>query len=160
MLEDNESDMILNCSQDVFTRIPIAAERFASSASLQYHDTPAVGEIPNLVIQNCLDYFGEKICPKDSVTVCEDHAATLKDARYVDIDYDAISQAITLSVFFDIGKEWHEQIENPKPQTKVEIGVLANQEPSTLQELSLGGYLATLGEDTKASTFFTSFYHR
>ncbi|MCJ1476894.1 protease B nonderepressible form [Lambiella insularis] len=87
-------------------------------------------------------------------------ADTLSDSDYVDIDFDTISQALTIITFhagppFSTG--WTERISNLKGAVKAEIGVLANEPPKEPEELSLGGFLTTIGEDSKPSPTIFSF---
>ena len=152
---------MLSYPQDAFSHIPIAAERFASSASLQYYEYATSAQSPFAVVKSLVDYLLEKICPKEGNLLCKDHARALDAAEYIDIDYDTISQSLSLSAFFQlkaISQTWDERIEQPKRQAKTEVGVLANEKALRFQELSLGGYLITLGEDSKASMSFTPFY--
>lgn len=75
-------------------------------------------------------------------------------ANYLDIDYDTISQSLVLSAFWHsppLTGAWDERIDNSQPSGKVEVGVLANEKPAQPAELSLGGFLAVLGEDSKPS---------
>ena len=150
---------MLSYSQDVFTHIPIAAERFASSASLQYYEYSTNERLPAAVVKNLIDYLLAKVCLRESDVVCKDHVRALGAAEYFDIDYDTISQSLSMNAFFQLGstsKAWNERVEQPIALAKVEVGILANEKASRPQEMSLGGYLVTLGEDTKASTSFTA----
>ena len=153
---------MLNYSQDVFTRIPVTAERFASSASLQYYEYSTNGRLPVAIVKNFQDYLLEKVCPKESDRFCKDDVRALDAAEHFDIDYDTISQSLSMSAFFQQGsalKTWNERIEQSNRLAKVEIGILADEKATRAQELSLGGYLVTLGEDTKASTSFMTSFH-
>ena len=139
----------------MFTRAPIAAERFSSSASLQYYDSSTTDQVSSAAMSNLVDYLNERICPKEADNLCRDRARALGFAEYVDIDYDTISQSLSLRAFFQpkaISDTWDERIETPETPAKTEFGIFANEEASRSQELSLGGYLVTLGEDSKAST--------
>lgn len=79
----------------------------------------------------------------------------MKSADFLDVDFDTISQALALVSFQhrqpDSGS-WNEQISNHGGITRVEVGVLANETPRELEELTLGGFLTILGEDDKPST--------
>ena len=78
----------------------------------------------------------------------------LDSAGYVDIDFDTISQALSISTFRgkpldEIG--WTERFNNSGGAIKIEIGVLASEKPTEPEELSLGGFLTIVGEDDKPS---------
>ena len=90
---------------------------------------------------------------------CFDRVESLRNVSYLDIDYDAISQAIVFNV------HWRQ---SPVPQTirinahspneKVEVGVLSSEQPIEPEELSLGGFLTVLGEDSKPGKWNCSMY--
>ncbi|MCJ1282978.1 protease B nonderepressible form [Xylographa opegraphella] len=87
-------------------------------------------------------------------------ANSLGSADYVDIDFDTISQALTISTFHgeppgQIG--WTERFNNFDGAVKVEVGVLATEKPTEPEELSLGGFLTIVGEDDKPSPTLFSF---
>lgn len=132
--------------QVTFTRLSISSERFASSAALQYYET-----LPSLT--DFTTYLLEKICPGLHET-CKHKADALRSADYIDIDYDAISQSLVLSAFWNIpplSGVWNEQVDTIEGSVQVEVGVLANEKPTQPEELSLGGFLAVIGEDSKTS---------
>jgi hypothetical protein len=75
----------------------------------------------------------------------------------VDIDYDSISHALTISTFWSHPREhngWVEGIRRHKgaQSERIEVGLLANERAVDPEELSLGGFLAVVGEDSKLST--------
>lgn len=98
-------------------------------------------------------YLRQKICPEVDES-CRFRTASLKSADYLDIDYDTISQSLVLSAFWHappLTESWDERIDNSQASLKVEVGVLANEKPTQPEELSLGGFLAVVGEDSKPS---------
>lgn len=98
-------------------------------------------------------YLHQKICPENHES-CRLRAASLKSADYLDIDYDTISQFLVLSAFWHsppLTEAWDERIDSGQASVKVEVGVLANEKPTQPDELSLAGFLAVLGEDSKPS---------
>ena len=122
------------------------SERFTASAVFQYYQL--IHSLDNLVA-----YVEQKICP-DHGDVCFTYAKGLASADSIDIDFDTISQALTISGFRHapyglLG--WDEQISNFDSSARVEVGVLANEKPTEPEELSLGGFLNILGEDDKPS---------
>ena len=101
-----------------------------------------------------MTYIKEKVCVGDAL--CTSKAKGLLYADYFDFDFDAISQSVTLSAFWHKSpstETWTESIDNRKGSIKVELGVLANEKPTQPEELSLGGFLAVIGEDKKLSKF-------
>ncbi|MCJ1256631.1 protease B nonderepressible form [Lignoscripta atroalba] len=132
--------------EETFTGLPTTSERFASSAAFQYYSL-----LPSLA--DLITYIQQKICLRDD-KICFAEATTLESADYLDIDYDTISQALVLSIFRHQSPKsasWNEQIHNHGGAVKVEVGVLANEKPTEPEELSLGGFLAVIGEDDKPS---------
>jgi hypothetical protein len=73
----------------------------------------------------------------------------------VDLDFDTISQALTLSAFHHRSTnsdQWSGKLSSSGKSARVEVGVLANEKPLEPEELSLGGFLTVVGEDDKPST--------
>ena len=128
-----------------FIRLPVLSERFASSAAHQYFKQ--LSSLTNLVT-----YIKEKVCVGDAS--CASKAERLLYADYFDFDIDTISQSVTLSAFWHRSpstETWNETIDHRVGSTKVELGVLTNEKPTQPEELSLGGFLAVIGEDKKPS---------
>lgn len=128
-----------------FIHLPVLSERFASSSAYQYHNL-----LPSL--RDLVTYIQHKVCADE--TSCKTRSKALNSADYLDIDYDTISQSITISAFWHIAPgsgKWDERIESCGESVKVEVGVLANEKATQPEELSLGGFLAVLGEDKKFS---------
>lgn len=67
------------------------------------------------------------------------------------MDFDAISQVLAVKSFQPSSPEklWNDEIK--AEGAKVEVGVLANEQATEPETLSLGGFLTILGEDTKPS---------
>ena len=137
-----------NKLQKALTRPSITSERFASSASLQYHES--LPDLNNLVV-----YVKEKLCPKGE-TSCQKDALRLAHADHLDIDYDAVSQTLTISAYFegavsDLGEKqregWDESIGDYAASVPTEIGILSMQQATQPDEVSLGGFLVTLDKD-------------
>lgn len=122
------------------------SERFASSAAYQYYKL-----LPSL--KELVTYIQQKVCGQDDS--CKVKANALNHADYLDMDYDTISQSLVLNAFWHVSPHsdtWEDKISIRQGSTKVEVGVLANEKPTQPEELSLGGFLAILGEDAKPST--------
>lgn len=100
-----------------------------------------------------MTYIQQKVCADNGL--CKGRADALNLADYVDIDYDTISQSFVISAFWHSEAttgSWDEHIDNQGGSVKVEVGVLANEKATRPEEVSLGGFLAVLGEDIKPST--------
>lgn len=124
----------------------MTSERFKSSTALQYHDLG-----PSL--KDLVTYIQLKICtPSDELCIAK--ASSLSAVDYLDIDYDAISQSLTLTTFQHKAPPpgaWTEKIQKRGISAKTEVGVLASEKAIEPEQLSLGGFLATVGESTKLS---------
>ena len=103
-------------------------------------------------------WIQEQICPK-AVEACEE-VARIGTADSVDIDYDTVSQSLTFSVYhaqavsMELGKMggiWHEKITERAGLVTTEVGILNEETATEPEELSLGGFLVTLGRDKKPS---------
>ncbi|KAF2719853.1 PIG-X-domain-containing protein [Polychaeton citri CBS 116435] len=149
------SDLACTNVGDSFSRPSVLSERFASSATYQLHQ-----ELKNL--KSVVEFVEKNVCKE--AAGCSEIAAQFDAANYADIDYDAISHALTITAFWtnDIPsiqsatkeiKKWH-------PGGKVEVGILSPQKADEPEELSLGGYLTVLGEDEKPSGTAFSFPSR
>ncbi len=127
--------------------------RFASSSASQYHEL-----LPSL--KDLVTYIQQKICANDAS--CKASAEALRSVDYLDVDYDTISQSFTMSAFWHTSpnsRTWNEKVDNRGGSMKVEVGVLSKEKATHPEELSLGGFLAVIGEDSKPSTLqrFPSF---
>lgn len=141
--------------EDTFIHLPVASKRFASSAAFQHYQT-----LPSLT--DLATYLHQRICPEEDES-CRRRAASLKSADYLDIDYDTLSQSLVLSAFWHsppLTEAWNERIDKSKASDKVEIGVLASEKPAQPEELSLAGFLAVVGEDSKPNPTLFSFPSR
>lgn len=125
----------------------MVSERFATSSAFQYHQLlPSLAELKS--------YVQQKICSASDLS-CHAKAVALHSADYLDIDYDAISQSLVLSVFRHASPSsgiWDETLRKVVGSANIEVGILANEKPTEPERLSLGGFLTVIGEDTKPST--------
>ncbi len=127
------------------------SERFSSSTAFQYYTLLSS-------LEDFVTYIQQKICQGQDKG-CLTKAAALHRTDYLDIDYDTISQALVLTTFHHAPPDsgvWNEHISKLPESAKVEIGVLANENPNNPEELSLGGFLITIGEDIKPSNLFST----
>ena len=151
--------------QTSFISPPLVSERFAQTASRQYYSL-----LPS--IQGLVAYLQRHVCTPSDLT-CLHSASLLNIADSVDLDYDSISHALTLTafwskqpeVFYDpIGEfttldAWNIDIQ-PKRTDKVEVGILSLDPPQDPSELTLSGFLTVLGDDVKPKATLFSFPSR
>lgn len=118
------------------------SERFSHSSSFQYfHPLPRLLHFQTFLARSiCGEFKG----------ACVNEAAALSYASYVDVDFDAISHAVTVAAF------WRQGIEAEAARTlprrwregdSVEVGVLQAEEAEEAEELKMGGYLTVIGEE-------------
>ncbi|OQO03677.1 hypothetical protein B0A48_10342 [Cryoendolithus antarcticus] len=138
---------------DSFSRPQITSERFSAAASYQYFHV-----LPTL--QNFSQWFDSNICRANLKIklACGIEADAVTRAASLDVDFDAISHAITTTVAWKADSDWVEPLTHPNTaraivqlneRDSIEIGVLqpAHQPTDEPEELSLGGYLTTLGDE-------------
>ncbi|KAH9811718.1 PIG-X / PBN1 [Teratosphaeria destructans] len=147
-------DIKCNSTLDSFSKPEILSERFSSASTYQYYSLyPKI-----LPFQS---FLAKKVC-QDSKGDCVNEVASLAFASYIDIDYDAISHAVTFTAF------WRSSVQSPAARTparkwkkgdSVEVGVLHEEDPAAdePEELKFGGYLTVIGEDTKPTGTLFSF---
>ncbi|RDW78401.1 hypothetical protein BP5796_06253 [Coleophoma crateriformis] len=129
-----------------FTNLP--NERFSLSAATQYYQ-------PLENINNLLEYIRHKLC-SSSDTECISRVSSLRDANSVDIGYDTISHALTLTAFWS-PRTWDLDLSNSNSKDRLEVGILSVESPKEPEELSLGGFLTVVGEDAKPKATLFSF---
>ncbi len=99
-------------------------------------------------------YLQKRVCGQSN-QLCLDQVLRLQSASYLDVDFDAISQAIILKAFWDhppnTNGVWDETLKVAATNDRVEVGILANEKPLEPEELNLGGFLTVVGEDDKPS---------
>lgn len=72
----------------------------------------------------------------------------------MDIDYDSISHALTVSSLWTSSPKggWTEKLDKPASATdQLEIGILGAEPGLEPEEIKMGGLLAVVGEDKKLS---------
>ena len=136
-----------------FTTPPVLSQRFSSSSSLQYYSS-----LPSL--KAFVAYLQRNFCPRSDVR-CIHSVSLLNVADYLDIDYDSISHAITLSafwsrppsVFFDpidettIYDRWKIDARRTSQNDRIEVGILSATQASDAHDQQMSGFLTILGED-------------
>lgn len=137
--------------EESFSKPPSLAQTFSSETSLQfYHTLPSIDQFA--------EYLQNNACRADD-SKCAERVSALASADSVAIDYDATSQTTMLSVFWSHPPSgaagWTEDITTKLGKTekleKVEVGVLSNERATDAEDVSLGGFLAVVGQDSKLS---------
>ena len=153
-----------------FTTPAVLSERFASTASLQYHSP-----LPSL--SNLVAYLQSSVCSRSN-TVCLHDASLLNLSDSLDIDYDSISHTLTLTAFWSkppavlydpisestIQNSWKIDVRKAsEAHHRVEVGVLSSSPATDAHDLQLSGFLTVVGEDNKPKPtlfHFPSRHHR
>ncbi|KAL4919473.1 PIG-X [Aspergillus aurantiobrunneus] len=142
--------------QKSFITPPILSTRFASTAAYQFHEL-----LPSL--ENLVTYIQQKFCLTDDKG-CYNRAETILSADSVDINYDSISHALTMSGFWSGapgGQGWTETIGKHEGGTdQVEVGLLGAEQASEPEEIKMGGLLAVVGKDHELKPTLFSFPSR
>lgn len=130
-----------------FTHSPVIPTTPGSARRLQFHQLlPSLNEF--------VTYIQETLCGKEDEH-CLAHVSSVHSAASLDLDYDGTSHAVTITAYWPESPEkggWRETIrKHGSGNDKIEVGVLAEQDEFKPDELKLGGFLATVGEDTKLS---------
>ncbi|MCJ1448294.1 MAG: protease B nonderepressible form [Stictis urceolatum] len=141
---------------DSFTSVPVLSERFASSASQVFYQSL---DVP----VHLLAYVTQKIC-KTHGEPCLSRAAALAAADYIDMDYDAISQALVVRTFRQMRAQrpaWNVTIEAIK-DSRLEVGILSSEKPAEPdpETLKMSGFLTVIREDSKANPTLFEFPSR
>ncbi|KAH8602390.1 PIG-X [Bisporella sp. PMI_857] len=129
-----------------FTKLP--AERFSQSAAAQYYQ-------PLENLKDFVEYSKYKLCYNNR-PACLVRVTSLLDASSVDFDFDTISHALTITAFW-APRIQNLNIEGTSEKDRLEVGVLSVEAPREPEELSLGGFLTVVGEDTKPKPTLFSF---
>jgi hypothetical protein len=148
-----------------FAQPSLVSERFASSASSQYHSV-----LPSLI--HLVAYIQRDLCTQGDLG-CFHTATLLNAADYVDFDYDSISHAMILTAFWSkplpvyyeptgsltFLNQWPLDISSTR-NDKVEVGIMTSSKATDPYELQLGGFLAVVGEDQEPKPTLFSFPSR
>ena len=84
------------------------------------------------------------------IASCHEDISWLRSVDYLDINYDILSRTLTMIGFWHAASDpdgWTQLIENTDPNSKVEVGVLQNENSIQLAEMALAGLLTVVGED-------------
>jgi len=96
-----------------------------------------------------------QVCPTSNKS-CRRRVERLREAAYIDFDFDTISHALTISSFW-ASQTWDLSISTNGSNDRLEVGILSNEKPIELEELNLAGFLTVVGEDTKPSPTLFAF---
>ena len=163
-----EQSLRCESPRSTFISPPLISERFAQTASLQYYSL-----LPSL--KPFVAYMQRNVC-KPSDLSCLHTSSLFNIADSFDADYDSISHTLVLTAFWSKQPEviydpigefttldaWNLDIQTSKPTDKVEVGLLSPAPATDLSDLSLSGFLTTVGVDDhpKATLFsFPSRHH-
>ncbi|KAI9924474.1 hypothetical protein ASPWEDRAFT_48012 [Aspergillus wentii DTO 134E9] len=138
-----------------FTTPPILSTRFASTASFQFH---SLLPSPDTLVK----FIQQTICGR-SDEGCQNQGASILSADSIDINYDSISHALTVSGLWSKVPEkgWTEKIgKDDAGADKVEVGLLGAERSHDLEEIKMGGLLGVVGSDEKLSPTLFSFPSR
>ncbi|KAJ5958344.1 uncharacterized protein N7479_005494 [Penicillium vulpinum] len=137
---------------------PLLSTRFASSASLQYYT-----HLPS--IRSLVKYIRDNVCSqsREDGPECHIRADALLSADSVDIDYDNISHALTMSGLWTsppLGG-WTDKFQTPaSADDQIELGLLGAEAGLEPEEIKMGGLLAVVGQDKKLKPTMFSFPSR
>jgi hypothetical protein len=137
--------------QDSFSNLP--RSRFSHSSASQYY-TP----LPSL--KTFQTYLQHRLCSTSSPE-CLSRLSTIQNAVTVNIDYDTLSHALTITTFSPSTTQ-SLNLSKPPGSSRLEVGILSiePQNAKEPEELSLAGFLTVIGEDTKPSPTLFSFPSR
>ncbi|KAF3042131.1 protease B nonderepressible form [Didymella heteroderae] len=126
-------------SNETAIKMPMLSERFTMSTALQYY-TPLFEK--DWKSSGMGDWIG-------------DITGSTQPPSYVDVDYDAMSQAVVCTIVWSNGhgleKSWTDQYFAPEEDSDstVEIGVLSHEANTDPEDYQFGGFLTVPGRDDK-----------
>ncbi|KAI9374942.1 PIG-X-domain-containing protein [Aspergillus egyptiacus] len=140
-----------------FITPPILSTRFASTAAYQFYEW-----VPSL--DSLVTYIQQKLCSREDEE-CRRRAELVLSADSIDINYDSISHALTVSGYWSSAPEgqegWTETIRKHAAGTdKVEVGLLGAEVGNDPEEIKMGGLLVVVGEDKELKPTLFSFPSR
>ena len=137
--------------EEAYITSSVISQRFASSAAYQHNEHLSS-------VEDLVTYIQQKVCLGNFECIAE--VERVRHADYLDFDYDAITQSVLLSAFWvrspGTEERWNERIGRRKTSDRVEVGVFSQEKSTQPEEISLGGYLAVVGKDSKPSKLHPS----
>lgn len=109
-------------------------------------------------IDRFVAFLRSSVCDLTDIQ-CADSISHVSLADSIAIDYDSAADTITLSTFWSQPHSetaWTEDIGIIGSSEKVEVGILSNEKSIDPEDLTLGGYLAVVGQDSKLSMHTTT----
>jgi hypothetical protein len=134
--------------ETAFTSPPLQSVQSASPASKQYFYY--INSLQDFSI-----WIQKNVCGEDGIP-CRLRARDLEKASSIDIDFDAMSQSMTLKTIWtrpngDDGK-WYETLSKGKNAgDTLEVGVLMNEPPEEEETLRYSGFITQVGKDRSPS---------
>lgn len=112
-------------------------------------------------MDNLIKYIQNTVCDQISrdSTECHTQADALLSVDSLDIDYDSISHALTMSGFWANPPKggWTAQFKKPSSAAdQLEFGLLGAEPGLEPEEIKMGGLLAVVGQDKKLSMWLRS----
>lgn len=130
-------------SNETAIKMPMLSERFTMSTALHYYSP----------------FFHEDWSSSPMAVWIEEMTGSHISPSYMDIDYDAISQAVICTVVWSTdyvhdGGMWTDTYSAPEGDldSTVEIGILSHEANTDPEDYQFGGFLTVLGRDDKPST--------
>ncbi|KAF2999296.1 protease B nonderepressible form [Curvularia kusanoi] len=122
-------------SNETAINMPMLSERFTMSTALQYF-SPLSED----------NWHASKLA-----TWLQEVTREISTPSYVDIDYDAISQAVVCTAVWSSGPRvgWTDQFTAFDEESTTEIGVLSHEPNTDAEDIQFGGFLTVLGRDDK-----------
>lgn len=127
-------------SDETAIKMPMLSERFTMSTALQYYSPFSEA-----------DWEATKVAGWIATMTGSNDTPS-----YVDIDYDAISQAVVYTAVWSNKSKngWTDKYTAPEEDSDstMEIGVLSHEANTDPEDYQFGGFLTVLGQDSKPST--------
>lgn len=125
------------------------SERFASSSSYQYHHHSGLR-------RRLGETFLAELCrlPSAALPECDALLDELTQADYVDVDFDVIGHAVTLTAYWSpshgsakLVSRNARPIKRTRQNDRIEVGVLHPEVSKESEQISMGGFLTVIGDN-------------
>ncbi|KAI1918658.1 protease B nonderepressible form [Ophidiomyces ophidiicola] len=146
----------VTCTTPEVSFVSNGPSKSGASSSMQFYQL--LPSLDQLVV-----YLQAAICSEQD-TECGDYASLVRSADTLDIDYNQALHSFDVTVYWSEPTRksgWTDIVRNRNiSKDKVDVGILASQEPLELDELKFGGLLAVVGRDTELKPTLFSFPSR